>query len=73
FRLPEFKPNNPLGQEFVVPTSGFFCNLCLVFYRNKKTAREVHCSSRRHYDNLQKYYREIEQNSRQSSQSSISE
>ncbi|XP_056883014.1 uncharacterized protein LOC130522542 isoform X2 [Takifugu flavidus] len=61
FRLPELKPNNPLGQEFVVPTSGFFCNLCLVFYRNEKTAREVHCSSQRHYDNLQKHYQKIEQ------------
>ncbi|CAI5685601.1 zinc finger protein 638 [Oreochromis niloticus] len=56
FRLPQFNPNSPLGQEFVVPKSGFFCNICSVFYLNEKTAKELHCCSQKHYDNLQKYY-----------------
>lgn len=56
FRLPQFNPNNPLGQEFVIPKSGFFCNICSVFYLNEKTAKELHCCSKKHYDNLQKYY-----------------
>ncbi|CAG5929413.1 unnamed protein product [Menidia menidia] len=52
FKLPPFNPKSPLGQEFVVPKSGFFCNLCSVFYLNESTAKETHCSSQRHYDML---------------------
>uniref|UniRef100_A0A3B5LII4 Matrin-type domain-containing protein n=1 Tax=Xiphophorus couchianus TaxID=32473 RepID=A0A3B5LII4_9TELE len=40
------------GKEFVNPTSGFFCSLCSVFYLNEDTAKEIHCSSQEHYDNL---------------------
>uniref|UniRef100_A0A3P9MJK1 Matrin-type domain-containing protein n=1 Tax=Oryzias latipes TaxID=8090 RepID=A0A3P9MJK1_ORYLA len=43
----------PVGQEHVVPKSGFFCNICSVFYLTEKAAKEVHCSSQRHYENLQ--------------------
>uniref|UniRef100_A0A8D3C4T8 Matrin-type domain-containing protein n=1 Tax=Scophthalmus maximus TaxID=52904 RepID=A0A8D3C4T8_SCOMX len=43
----------PSGQEFVVPKSGYFCNLCRVFYLNESSAKEDHCGSQRHYDNLQ--------------------
>ncbi|KAM9335506.1 uncharacterized protein ABDE67_020491 [Symphorus nematophorus] len=69
FKLPPFKPNNPLGREFVVP--GYFCNLCSVFYRNESTAKDLHCSSQKHYDNLQKHYQKLEQKpSRSSTQSS---
>uniref|UniRef100_A0A3Q3WMD0 Matrin-type domain-containing protein n=1 Tax=Mola mola TaxID=94237 RepID=A0A3Q3WMD0_MOLML len=52
--LPAFKPNNPLGREFVVPTSGYFCNLCCLFYRRESTAKDRHCSSQTHYDNLKR-------------------
>ncbi|PWA32951.1 hypothetical protein CCH79_00015504 [Gambusia affinis] len=51
-QLPPFTPKNPLGKEFVNPTSGFFCSLCSVFYLNEDTAKEIHCSSQEHYDNL---------------------
>ncbi|XP_072314829.1 uncharacterized protein [Eucyclogobius newberryi] len=54
-KLPPFRPDTPLGQDFVVPKSGYFCNLCSVFYLTESTAREQHCSSRRHYDNLKKH------------------
>ncbi|XP_041635686.1 uncharacterized protein LOC121504720 [Cheilinus undulatus] len=73
FKLPEFNPNCPLGQEFVVPKSGFFCNLCAVFYLNEKSAKELHCSSQKHYDNLKKYYQKNQQKSLRSSQGSIFE
>ncbi|XP_037116027.1 zinc finger protein 638 isoform X5 [Syngnathus acus] len=71
--LPAFRPKNPLGMEFVLPKSGYFCKLCSVFYLKESTAKEVHCSSRKHYDNLKKYYRKCEQNSRSSTQGSISD
>ncbi|KAM3590234.1 uncharacterized protein V6R79_006289 [Siganus canaliculatus] len=70
FLLPPFRPDNPLGQEFVVPKSGFFCNLCNIFYLSKSVARERHCSSQKHYDNLQKHYEKLQQRrSRASTQS----
>ncbi|XP_014883354.1 uncharacterized protein LOC106944683 isoform X3 [Poecilia latipinna] len=61
-QLPPFNPRNPLGKEFVNPTSGFFCSLCSVFYLNEDTAKEVHCSSQEHYDNLKNYYQRLQQN-----------
>ncbi|XP_020793521.2 uncharacterized protein LOC110172044 isoform X2 [Boleophthalmus pectinirostris] len=64
-KLPPFRPNHPLGQDFVVPKSGYFCNLCSVFYLTESTAREQHCSSRRHYDNLKKH---LERQSRAASE-----
>ncbi|KAM3591184.1 uncharacterized protein V6R79_024294 [Siganus canaliculatus] len=61
FLLPPFRPDNPLGQEFVVPKMGFFCNLCNIFYLSESVARERHCSSQKHYDNLQKHYEKLQQ------------
>ncbi|XP_043953154.1 uncharacterized protein LOC122820052 isoform X2 [Gambusia affinis] len=61
-QLPPFTPKNPLGKEFVNPTSGFFCSLCSVFYLNEDTAKEIHCSSQEHYDNLKNYYQKLQQN-----------
>ncbi|XP_051799934.1 microtubule-associated protein futsch-like [Acanthochromis polyacanthus] len=61
FSLPPFSSSTPLGVEFVVPKSGFFCELCSVFYLNEISAKETHCSSQRHYDNLQKRYQRLRQ------------
>uniref|UniRef100_A0A8C7Y4C6 Matrin-type domain-containing protein n=1 Tax=Oryzias sinensis TaxID=183150 RepID=A0A8C7Y4C6_9TELE len=60
FLLPPYNPKSPIGQEHVVPKSGFFCNICSVFYLTEKAAKEVHCSSQRHYENLQKHNRKLQ-------------
>ncbi|KAM4704345.1 RNA-binding protein 20 [Rhinophrynus dorsalis] len=45
----------PLGMEFVVPRTGFYCKLCGLFYTSEETAKTSHCRSRVHYKNLQSY------------------
>ncbi|XP_072279976.1 RNA-binding protein 20 isoform X1 [Pyxicephalus adspersus] len=47
--------NIPLGVEFVVPRTGFYCKLCGLFYTNEEAAKTSHCRSRVHYKNLQSY------------------
>ncbi|XP_062849643.1 zinc finger protein 638 [Trichomycterus rosablanca] len=59
FSLPPFTPDNPIGVDFVVPKTGFFCKLCSLFYGNEETAKKTHCSSLRHYQNMQKYYEKL--------------
>ncbi|XP_056156131.1 uncharacterized protein LOC130130447 [Lampris incognitus] len=60
-KLPPFKPNNPVGLEFVVPKTGFFCHLCSTFYDDESTAKDLHCSSQEHYQNMEKYYQRLQQ------------
>ncbi|XP_066477129.1 RNA-binding protein 20 isoform X2 [Tiliqua scincoides] len=49
----------PLGVEFVVPRTGFYCKLCGLFYTNEDTAKTHHCRSTVHYKNLQKYLSQL--------------
>ncbi|KAM9425247.1 uncharacterized protein KZ484_008237 isoform 2-T2 [Pholidichthys leucotaenia] len=66
--LPPYNPNNSIGQKYVVPKFGFFCNVCTMFYVNEKNAKEAHCRTQKHYDNVQKYHQKLrEQRSRTSS------
>ncbi|XP_076019056.1 uncharacterized protein LOC143010565 [Genypterus blacodes] len=65
-KLPPFRPNNPLGLEFVVPKCGFFCNVCSEFYMAENITKELHCSSQSHYSHLEKHYKELKQRSPQS-------
>uniref|UniRef100_A0A3P8T000 Matrin-type domain-containing protein n=1 Tax=Amphiprion percula TaxID=161767 RepID=A0A3P8T000_AMPPE len=53
--------NTKKSVEFVVPKSGFFCELCSVFYLNEISAKETHCSSQRHYHNLERNREEKKQ------------
>ncbi|KAI5104237.1 zinc finger protein 638 isoform X3, partial [Silurus meridionalis] len=68
FTLPPFSPDNPIGVDFVVPKTGFFCKLCSLFYGNEETAKKTHCSSLRHYQSMQKYYEKLKAQSGSSTQ-----
>ncbi|KAI9540957.1 hypothetical protein NQZ68_035698, partial [Dissostichus eleginoides] len=51
--LPPHDPDTPIGVEHV--KMGFYCRVCFLFYSNEDTAKKTHCSSRAHYDKLQKH------------------
>ncbi|XP_063784686.1 matrin-3-like [Pseudophryne corroboree] len=50
--LGPFKPNNPVGVDYVVP--GFYCTLCSLFYTCEDVAKLKHCRKLSHYKKLQK-------------------
>ncbi|KAM8971928.1 matrin-3 [Pelodytes ibericus] len=49
-----FQPNNPVGVDYIVPKTGFYCKLCSLFYTNEDVAKVTHCSSLSHYQKLKK-------------------
>ncbi|XP_075946956.1 RNA-binding protein 20 [Anarhichas minor] len=53
----------PLGVEFIVPRTGFYCKLCGLFYNSEETAKTTHCRSTVHYRNLQKYLSQLAEES----------
>ncbi|XP_043911650.1 RNA-binding protein 20 isoform X2 [Protopterus annectens] len=53
----------PLGVEFVVPRTGFYCKLCGLFYTSEETAKTTHCRSAVHYRNLQRYLAQLAEES----------
>uniref|UniRef100_A0A4W5LDG0 RNA binding motif protein 20 n=1 Tax=Hucho hucho TaxID=62062 RepID=A0A4W5LDG0_9TELE len=53
----------PLGVEFIVPSTGFYCKLCGLFYTSEETAKTSHCRSTVHYRNLQKYLSQLAEES----------
>ncbi|XP_064616421.1 uncharacterized protein LOC135480504 [Liolophura sinensis] len=53
--VPVYDGVTVVGQEFVVPVSGFFCKLCYKFYNKETTARVTHCLSKTHYDRYQEF------------------
>uniref|UniRef100_A0A8C0I6A1 RNA-binding protein 20 n=1 Tax=Balaenoptera musculus TaxID=9771 RepID=A0A8C0I6A1_BALMU len=64
--LPSWEPEDvfrelsiPLGVEFVVPRTGFYCKLCGLFYTSEEMAKMTHCRSAIHYRNLQKYLSQL--------------
>ncbi|KAM7073490.1 RNA-binding protein 20 isoform 2-T2 [Molossus nigricans] len=64
--LPSWEPEDvfselsiPLGVEFVVPRTGFYCKLCGLFYTSEEMAKISHCRSAVHYRNLQKYLSQL--------------
>ncbi|XP_070832763.1 zinc finger protein 638-like isoform X2 [Chaetodon trifascialis] len=55
YPLRAFDPSTPVGMEFLVPKTGFFCKVCNRFFSGTKEAEINHCKTLKHYDNLQKY------------------
>ncbi|XP_070778079.1 zinc finger protein 638-like [Enoplosus armatus] len=53
--LPPYNPSNPVGMEYLVPKTGFFCKVCNRFFSGTKEAEINHCKTFKHYVNLQKY------------------
>ncbi|XP_060642494.2 matrin-3 [Anolis sagrei] len=54
-RIGPYQPNVPVGVNYVVPRTGFYCKLCSLFYTNEEAAKRVHCSSLTHYQKLKKH------------------
>ncbi|KAK2911624.1 hypothetical protein QQF64_027433 [Cirrhinus molitorella] len=50
-----YDPDTQYGTSFVVPVAGFLCKLCHKFYHFESSARETHCRSLMHFQNLQKH------------------
>ncbi|KAF7652324.1 hypothetical protein LDENG_00098160 [Lucifuga dentata] len=55
FTLPPFDSSNPVGMEFLVPKTGFFCKVCNRFFTGTKEAEINHCKTLKHYENLKKH------------------
>ncbi|XP_061686282.1 zinc finger protein 638-like isoform X2 [Syngnathoides biaculeatus] len=50
-----FDPTIPVGMEFLVPKTGFFCKVCNRFFSGNEDTQITHCKSLKHFENLQKY------------------
>ncbi|BFZ20679.1 hypothetical protein BsWGS_23717 [Bradybaena similaris] len=50
--IPEYNSENPVGVNYIIPVTGFFCKLCHKFYNNEKSAKGAHCQSEAHYERL---------------------
>lgn len=59
-----FQPNNPVGLDYVVPKTGFYCKLCSLFYTNEEVAKVTHCSSLSHYQKLKKVLTKMAKNTK---------
>ncbi|XP_030647632.1 cdkn1a interacting zinc finger protein 1b [Chanos chanos] len=51
----DYDSDTQLSASFVVPVAGFLCQLCHKFFHFESTARESHCKSLMHIQNLQRY------------------
>uniref|UniRef100_A0A674HAA4 Matrin-3 n=1 Tax=Taeniopygia guttata TaxID=59729 RepID=A0A674HAA4_TAEGU len=65
FRIGPYQPNIPVGVNYVVPKTGFYCKLCSLFYTNEDVAKKTHCSSLPHYQKLKKILDKMAEDFRQ--------
>ncbi|XP_067662115.1 zinc finger protein on ecdysone puffs-like isoform X2 [Haliotis asinina] len=50
----QFEPDTAVGQNYVIPVSGFFCKLCHKFYNTETAAKVTHCQSQAHFNMFKK-------------------
>ncbi|XP_015266514.1 PREDICTED: matrin-3 isoform X2 [Gekko japonicus] len=65
YRIGPYQPNVPVGVNFVIPRSGYYCRLCSLFYTNEETAKKTHCSSLSHYQKLKKQMEKMAEGQKQ--------
>nr|DBA29493.1 TPA: hypothetical protein GDO54_009717 [Pyxicephalus adspersus] len=58
----------PVGLEFVVPKTGYFCELCSLFYMDD-ASKLKHCKSLRHYQAVQRHFAKEEDTAEEKSPS----
>ncbi|KAJ8247716.1 hypothetical protein GJAV_G00249480 [Gymnothorax javanicus] len=54
YQMPTYSPDCPIGLDFLVSKTGFLCRLCSMFYSDDEVSRKTHCSSLKHYQNMEK-------------------
>ncbi|XP_053713683.1 zinc finger protein 638-like isoform X2 [Synchiropus splendidus] len=57
--LPPYNPATPVGLEFLVPKTGFFCKPCNRFFTGNREFEITHCKSLKHYQNLQEFLKHV--------------
>ncbi|XP_074659362.1 uncharacterized protein LOC141912076 [Tubulanus polymorphus] len=57
----------PIGQSFVAPMTGFYCQLCRRFFTSRNTAEIDHCSTSGHRDKYKQYLKSQRVNNKQQS------
>ncbi|XP_075066402.1 matrin-3 isoform X2 [Mixophyes fleayi] len=62
YTLGPYQVDNPVGVEYVVPKTGFYCKLCSLFYTTEDVAKVTHCSSLPHYQKLKKLLNKMAKN-----------
>nr|XP_027783378.1 matrin-3 isoform X3 [Marmota flaviventris] len=65
YRIGPYQPNVPVGIDYVIPKTGFYCKLCSLFYTNEEVAKNTHCSSLPHYQKLKKFLNKLAEERRQ--------
>ncbi|XP_058135489.1 matrin-3 isoform X8 [Dasypus novemcinctus] len=65
YRIGPYQPNVPVGVDYVIPKTGFYCKLCSLFYTNEEVAKNTHCSSLPHYQKLKKFLNKLAEERRQ--------
>ncbi|OCT87836.1 hypothetical protein XELAEV_18021535mg [Xenopus laevis] len=62
YTIGPYQPDNPVGTDYVVPKTGYYCKLCSLFYTNEEVAKVAHCSSLPHYQKLKKLMNKMAKN-----------
>ncbi|KAM9311341.1 matrin-3-like isoform 2-T2 [Gastrophryne carolinensis] len=53
----ELEPNQPTvptGVDYIIPSAGFYCKACSLFYQDEDMAKVTHCNTQAHHQNVKK-------------------